>query len=392
MHVVILSWKGGENDPFTPFNAALASYLEDGGKRTRTLQLTDPQWPSQLQDLAQDGIDFVFTHQGFGTNLTVGEHQVNLWEVLGVPLVIYHGDHPSHMPSHHVLDIRSCAHLYSTREFSLYASKHFRKRTRALVVPPPLFCLDLPLGERHGDYFVLAKNVTPTEETVDQWRANLDPRIFQVFMAGVETLTAALAQDAHVDTHGVLDDLLEAQGEAVVHPLANPDLFHLFHAHLDLFARNHVSLSVVEALRDVPLQVHGRGWTAQAKAGNPRHQFFRGRDLAHSQSLYYSNFGIVDVTPSMTGIHDRTLRALRNETPFLSSAHLPGFLPDMEAYEPLFYGFSGDDLREKAEAVMADPEGHAERARAFSHDYQRRAHPSEFVKTLDLIARTLDRR
>jgi hypothetical protein len=391
MHVVILSWSGGENDPFTPFNAALSSYLDACGKLTRTLHLTDGDWPRQLLDLTLEGIDFVFTHQWLGTSLRLGEQGRDFWEAVNAPLICYHGDHPSHMPANHAFDGPNCAHLYSTREFCLYANRHFRKRGRAIVLDPPLFSLDLPLGDRHGDHFVLAKNLTPPPDMEDTWRQQLDGTTYGLYMAARETVVSALTQEDRVDIHPLLDDLLRSHGSGTFDPVSHPAAYHLFHSQLDFYVRNLKSVIVLESLKDVPMHIYGRGWTRYAEAKNANHRFLRGRDMAHSQSLYYSRYGILDVTPSLTGVHDRTLRAMRNETPFLSSVYLPGLLPDMDRYDPLFYRFNGPDLREKCEAIMRDPETHAERARTFSHQYQLRAHPSDFVRNLDLIARTLAR-
>lgn len=392
MFVVILNWKDGENDPFTSFNHVLASYLDASGKRSKTLELSDGNWINQIVDLKCDGIDFVFTWQGLGTGVTVGEKEQSFWDVLQVPLIAYHGDHPCHKPANHALESRHCAHLYATREFSLYANRHFRKQSRAITLDFPVFSLDEPLGPGHGDHFVLIKNVTPPSEIENQWKQMLNGPSFDLYMTTAETLKTMLGQEHRVEIHPVMDDVLaHFKGENLA-PLTGMDAYHLFHSQLDFYVRNSTSVAILDELKDIPLHVYGRGWNAFAASGNPHHQFHGPRDMAFSQSLYYSRYGIVDVTPSMTGIHDRTARAMRNETPFVSSAYLPGFLPDMDRYGSLFYEFRSGDLRAKCEAVMADPEAHAGLARDFSHRYQSRVSPSEFVWKLDSIARSLDRR
>lgn len=392
MNVVILSWKEGENDPFTPFNAVMAGYFEARGKRTRLVEVTDPSWTAQILELAFDGIDFVFTWQGIGTELQLGEKNASFWESLGVPVISYHGDHPCHMPIRHALDIRNCAHVYATSEFCRYANRHMRRMGRAIVHETPVLSLDIPLRESRGDHFVLAKNLTPTWAMEADWRAKLPADAVEVYLGATEVVRAAVAQEDHPEIHALLDDYLQELERSRGFAWTNPTNFHLFHSQLDAYTRNFRSQRLLEILQDVPIHVYGRGWERFAELGRPMHHFHPGRPLSRSQSLYYSRFGILDVAPSATGTHDRTLRAIKNETPFLSSGHLPGFLPDMERYDGLFYRFNGDDLREKAEAVMADPEGHAELARTFSHAYQLRVHPFDFVAHLDLIARSLDRR
>lgn len=392
MYVVILNWKEGDNDPFTPFNAVIAGYLEARGKRVRILEITDPTWTSQLLDLAFDGIDFVFTWQGIGTEVQLGEKNTSLWESLGVPVISYHGDHPCHMPMRHALDIRNCAHVYATSEFCRYANRHMRRLGRAIVHETPVLSQDLPLGERRGDYFVLAKNLMPTSAMEAGWRTNLPAEALEVYLGATEVIKAAVASEDHPEIHGLLDDYLQELERDRGFAWNHAGNFHLFHSQLDAYTRNLRSARLLDVLHDVPVHIYGRGWSEFAVKGRPHHHFHPGRPLSRSQSLYYSRYGILDVAPSATGTHDRTLRALKNETPFLSSGHLPGLLPDLGRYDGLFFRFNGDDLREKAEAVMADPEEHAERARAFSHAYQLRVHPFDFVAHLDLIARSLDRR
>jgi hypothetical protein len=111
--------------------------------------------------------------------------------------------------------------------------------------------------------------------------------------------------------------------------------------------------------------------------------------MAARQLLYYSRYGIVDVTPSTTGFHDRTLRALKNETPFLSSAQTPDLFPNISHYQPLFYGFAGNDLQEKCAVAMKDPDAHAALAREFSHKYQETFTISDLIWRFEMLARTM---
>ncbi len=60
--------------------------------------------------------------------------------------------------------------------------------------------------------------------------------------------------------------------------------------------------------------------------------------MANSQDLYYTRFGLVDVSPSK-GLHDRTRRAMVNGGAFLSSANLEDSFADIERFDPLILQF-----------------------------------------------------
>ncbi|WP_306590698.1 hypothetical protein [Geothrix sp. 21YS21S-4] len=391
MFVMILNWKVGENDPFSAFNEALASYLEASGKRSQTVELSDPGWWNRLLNAKLDGIDFVFTWQGLATNFKIGEKEQSFWEVLQVPLISMHGDHPCHMPVNHAFDSPYCAHLYAYPEYSLYAQRHFRKRSRTISVENPVFCLDERLDVKGGDHFVLPKNVTPPSVMEEEWKRQLSPEAFRFHMALAETLKAMLPTEDHLDFHAVIDELIELHPSEEYDFRTQADAYHHLHSRLDFYVRNVKAVSILDHLKDVPLQIIGRGWEPYARVASPHHEFRRAGNMADNQRQYYSAYGIIDVTPSVTGLHDRTYRAMRNQTPFLSSGYLPEFLPDMAPYDPLFYRFNGDDLREKCEAVMANPAAHAELAREFSYLHQMRIQPSHLMWQLDSLARSMDR-
>ena len=389
MQIILLNWKGGENDPFTVFNRGLADGFESLGKRAKILELSDPNWISKLIDASFEGIEFALALQGIGSGTSVGKPGRNLWEALRIPLICLHGDHPCHMPANHALEVRNCAHLYWMAEFAHYSNQHFRKQTAASAIDMPLFFSEQRLGSVSGDYFVLAKNITAPPEMEEEWKRRLDGRAAKVMLAVAAVLREKLAQEPVLDFHAVIDEMIASQGYQEFDLAANPKAHHVLHSSLDLYVRNTKSVMLLEALQDVPIHIHGKGWQRYEKDASPCHRFFTPKNMAESQPLYYSRYGILDVTPARTGLHDRTLRAMQNETGFVSSAFLPGLLPDMDRFQSLFYQFCGSDLREKCEAVMTQPDAHAERAREFSRRYQARVPLSEFVWKLDLIARTL---
>jgi hypothetical protein len=110
--------------------------------------------------------------------------------------------------------------------------------------------------------------------------------------------------------------------------------------------------------------------------------------MAHSQNLYYSTYGLVDISPS-AGLHDRTRRAMANGQGFLSSAYLLDSFVEIERFGSLFFSFRDAEVAEKAAAVMHDPETHQFNARQFANAYHNRYHFKDFVRRIDSLAKSV---
>jgi hypothetical protein len=114
--------------------------------------------------------------------------------------------------------------------------------------------------------------------------------------------------------------------------------------------------------------------------------FEPGRNMADSQELYYTRFGLIDVSPSK-GLHDRTRRAMVNGTGFLSSANLEDSFTEIARFASLFFTFRAHELPERCSTVMRDPDGHQEMAQRFANLYHDRFHFREFVNRIDHLAK-----
>ena len=384
LKVVILNWKAGENDPFTVVNAALRHHLEACGKNVEVIEITSPDWPTRLASLAP--IEFALTWQGLGSTVTIAGSNESLWDHLKIPLICVHGDHPSHMPRNHELESRYCFHLYTNADFARYSNRHFRRTRSASVIDIPQLHREARLEHRTGDYFVIAKNINDPTITERSWRESMPKAVFDACMAAAEGLKSQILLESYVEVHDVLDDFIARQNLDWLRPEANAAGYHDYHSRLDHYIRSYKTVSMVGALRDFPLRIYGRGWDVIAESAPRSHVFETGLQMAASQELYYSRFGIVDVSPSK-GLHDRTRRAMVNEVGFLSSANLEGSFADIDRFAPLFFTFRPNDLKEKAAAVVKDPEAHATQARDFARTYHDRFHFRLFVNRLDQLAK-----
>lgn len=386
IRTVILNWNGGENDPFTVVNATIAQHFRACGKNVEMIEISAGDWAGRLVELASSGIEFAFTWQGLGSSAMVGEPRRSLWDHLKIPLICLHGDHPSHMPLNHQLEGRYCFHLYTNADFARYSNRHFRRTRSASVIDIPQLHREPRLGQRAGEHFIVAKNIDDPVGTEKRWRQQLEKSVFEVYMMAAETLKSRLIRESYVEIHDVLDDLIAAHRPEWLSSPANLEGYHQYHSQLDHYVHSHKTVSAVAALREFPLRIHGRGWDRIAKDAPASHVFAPARKMANSQDLYYTRFGLVDVSPSK-GLHDRTRRAMVNGSAFLSSANLEDSFADIERFSPLFFAFRTDELAAKCAAVVSDPEGHLAMAQQFAHAYHNRFHFRDFVNRLDQLAK-----
>ena len=390
MKVVLLNWRVGENDPFSFVNATLRQHLRACGRNVEVIEITEEGWADQLASLVPGGIEFVFTWQGLGSSATLSEGGTNLWDYLKVPLICLHGDHPSHMPLNHELESPYCFHLYTNAAFARYSNRHFRSTRSASVIDLPQVFREPRLERRTGDYFVLAKNVNHPEDTEAVWRQGMTKAEFAAYMMAAETLKSRIAQESYVEIHDILDDLIVTNGLDWLNPTADPARYHLYHSQLDNYLRSYKSIAAVTAMRDFPLRVYGRGWDRVARNAPSSHVFAPGRNMADSQDIYYTRFGLVDISPAKV-LHDRTRRAMANGSPFLSSANLEDSFANIELFDQLFFSFRPAELQTRCAAVLHDPASHLELAQQFADLYHNTFRVNDFVNYLANFARVAAR-
>ena len=350
------------------------------------MEMSEGRWVARLAELVPAGVEFAFTWQGLGSGVTVGEGGESLWDHLRIPLICIHGDHPSHWPLNHQLESRYCFHLYANAESARYSNHHFRRVRSATVIDIPQLHREPRLERREGNYFVLAKNINDPVATEKDWEEQLDKPLFDAYMMAAETLKSRITRESYVEIHDVLDELIAQHRLEWLTPAANMAGYHQYHSQLDHYMRSHKSVAVVTALREFPIRIYGRGWDRIAQGAPASHMFEPGRNMADSQDLYYSRFGLIDVSPSK-GLHDRTRRAMANGSGFLSGANLEDSFADIGRFDPLFFSFRTHDLPDKCAAVLRDPEAHRGLAEQFANLYHNRFHFKDFVRQIDLLAK-----
>ncbi len=95
------------------------------------------------------------------------------------------------------------------------------------------------LGQRAGDYFVVAKNIEDPLDTEQRWRQQLDKPVFDAYMMAAETLKSRLTRESYVEIHDVLDELIAEHRPEWLSSPANLAGYHQYHSQLDHYMRSH---------------------------------------------------------------------------------------------------------------------------------------------------------
>lgn len=391
MKIIILKWTHGENDPFSGHAKLLQDYLRNFGRCAEIIDLNDPEFYKKIDSFHANGIDFVISLQGVGTNfnIRIDEQEKNLWQALNIPVICTHADHPSHCPANHQLDNVNFRHLYMDESACYFSNKYFRKKTAAsMITLPPLDTFDSE-KKRDGKYFVFPKNVNHPNEFKQDWKDNLNPPLRDFLMSFISDLeTNILSESGYFDFHENLDQAFIDNGAHSVFLPENFEGLNYFHSQVDMYARNYKSVFLLNSLKDFPVKIFGRGWDFAKKDKNPKHEFFDGLDSDKSRDLYFSEYGILDISP-FKGFHDRSLRAIANRTSFFSNAIIDEIGFDTRDYSSLFYNFCLNDIEDKCASISRNPAAHNERSRSFSFEYGKSKRKQDFMDSLILHSESI---
>lgn len=375
MRIIILNWSEGENDPFTFFSQSWQKSLQGEGHEVHIVPL-DVRTILTVSELQQERpIDLAFTWQGLGSDYTPDGFDQTLWELLQIPLVCLHGDHPSYNPRNHQQTSRFVVHIYGEAIFADAANRSIAREWPALYgLYPYLFAYEPPQREFVGDYFVFAKNIQELADIRAEWQARYDAPSAAMLMEVAAAIEAAYFDGNRINHHEIILQYTPAPVREQLrsgHPSPEAVEYHSrFSRELDRVHRNVAAAFVLDALPHVPIHIYGRGWDRFKARGNPMHQFFPAETVAQSEHQYFSNYGILDVASSNDMLHDRTFRAMHLRSGFLISSSWKHHALLHETYADLFFGGDATDLARKVEIVRNDPAAHRARCAAFHSHHQ----------------------
>lgn len=374
MRIAIISWSGGTNDPFTYFSDCLRRQIEALGHAVHLVPFDEAMGHALHALHSTAPIHLAFTWMGLGSSLCPAGMTKTLWELLDIPLVCIHGDHPCYAPPNHQRTSRHAIHLYPCRSFAEAADRLIGGDWPALVEPlPNFFTPPEAAGTFTGDFFVFPKNLQHIEDLRASWRQRFNGPFLALLLDAAEAIGKAFHQGRLFDHHEVLLDAFPAEIGAAVrghrsdHALRQ--ILVALGAELDRVYRNTAAAFVLDTLPDVPIRVFGSGWERHAARGNPRHEFCPGQPLSDGRAQFDSAFGIIDVAPIFDLIHDRTFRAMRHGAGLLSCSGWRVGEPIREEFNALFFSGDAVGLQARVAEVLRNPSAHRQRVADFSRAY-----------------------
>ncbi|MEZ2311138.1 hypothetical protein AB6809_31320 [Paraburkholderia sp. RCC_158] len=394
MNIVILNWPDGENNPFGYFNSCLKACFEQLGRPTRIIDLGDG-FGQELLDAHSQGIDFVLTWQGLGIGATqhADKQSSTIWDDLKIPLLCLHGDHPAHAPGNHKAMSPWVQHIYGAASFASFANRHIPRKHPATYVPLPTIFPDTVKGDFEGDFFVFPKNINDNVATFDAWSraSQRDTALF--LLEAADAIISEFGRGNRQNHHDIIDSMLTPQVLQTLQTelMSGTELLVRMHVHsmLDKVHRNAIAEHTVLQLRDVPIKIYGRGWDRFKTCRSPKHEFLAFGALSDNAFQYASNYGVLDAAPTNDGLHDRTTRAMANQSSFLIGSNWPHASLLGKDFGELFFDGTPHDVADKARQVMEAPKAHRERCREFALYYRANFSLFGFLKHLESISNSI---
>lgn len=375
MRIIILNWSGGENDPFTYYSLQLQRKLQVLGHEVYIVPFAGPVGQSLYELHTQVGIDMAVSWQGIGSTIAPTGRSETLWELLRIPLLCLHGDHPCYNPANHQQGSPYVQHVYPSASFANAANRLIPRQWPALPEEIPIW-FTAPDDPLHfdGDYFVFPKNFQHIDHIREEWKTRANASTLAVLERMAKTIESVYLAGNVVNHHEViLDELPRELAQRVRAGDVDEALRTLVFTvsrELDRVHRNIAAAFVLDVLVDTPIRIYGRGWEHYAAKGNPLHEFHPARTLADARHQFSSSYGILDVAPSNDTLHDRSFRAMMFGAGLLISSAWRRNEAIHQDHADLFFNGDPDELRAKVAAVRADPQLHRERASAFGRAFE----------------------
>ena len=337
----------------------LGSIFERLGLRFVEISLAKPEAPALLNKMVNEApIQFVFSFAGMGAEMKGTREdgkETNLWEGLRVPFLSLYGDSPSYFFDRHVLPGTFFAGLYGFPEHS-----HLRKRLPgvagllATIPPTTLDLMDkksIDFSKKEKGKLLFLKNGNDPDWLLSAWRRSVPEPVFVM----LTDLASELMSQMHTDLGNDLDALVCSSFQSKgwdIEALVNLRLF--FIAQLDDYLRRLKSTFIVEALLDLPIEIHGYNWE-HVDFSNRRAKLITVADYAKSKSLIKESLALLDMSPNTAmAPHDRPTRAFGMYTLCLTNEQ-EYFNRNLPLHDAFSFRFEEESLKSKVSEVLSNP-------------------------------------
>jgi hypothetical protein len=244
---------------------------------------------------------------------------------------------------------------------------------------------------RQGNHFVFPKNLDDTQAMLESWKEKYPRNIYASLHEITDAIGKAFKDGISLDHHRVTDQFIDQPFLNLLGGFFNNEdeksLRNFVHAITDKYYRNFASQHVLLELPDVRIKIFGRGWDRFKRLNNKNHEFGPAPNLVDADFQYHSNYGIIDIAPIYDSLHDRTLKAAALETGFLIASSWDFSENLGQNFSNLFFSGVKNDLREKTEMVIRNPDSHRQHASNFARSYNQTFSFYRFAKDLELTSR-----
>jgi hypothetical protein len=372
----ILAFVGeNENGILRMWSHAFMDLLAPAGYRGHVIELADPSWVERFSAVAAEGVAFAWGCAGIGSRLDNAGQCV--WDVLRVPFIAVHADHPSQMPRNHRVASRWVANGYFFDEHLAYQRAYIRA---------PQLSLRLPIGVLPNPL----RDATPwsrREHRMVFVKTGQDPRSFRQLWetwprrlrAVIENASAEALKRDTGDIGPLVLAAFDAEGISVEERVA---FLNAVVNQVDHYVRGVHSTWMVEALCKRPVLIIGRGWDHVDKA-NARARFHAAVDATQLKGLYASSQMIVNTTPNFgSGLHERVSDGFASRTVVISDRndYARRVLDPLPTY--VGYDWTDPDWREKVAARYDDPTDYSDLTQPALDFVERSFDPLDFMESL----------
>lgn len=384
-NIIIIDWKGSENNALSYFNKSLKVMFEEQGYPAKLITLDDKFGANLLEEINR-GINFVFSFQGLGLECYLNSDKTQtVWDLKNVPFITFHGDHPSHNLDAHKLYGKFIKHIYSTPSFSYFANKYIERDCQALAFQLPCIFKEERVSAFEKNKFVLLKNyadpIDLTRERIKGYRTDL----CEFIMGAAESIISAMDNDVNFDHHLYIER--EINERFFNSDICAGEIRFGLHKILDHVYRLYATKKIVMELSNVPIDIYGYGWEQFKTPVGSKINFYSGLDASNSGRLFETNYGILDVAPTFDSLHDRTIRSCCKRTSFITTGKWASVL--MPEFENLMPAFKNNNFLCAVERIMSNPGEHLEICNHFAEKLKSRFSAADFVAKLNMLAMTM---